>query len=149
MQQLHSIREEIRQGAKILTPTLSPTSRGQRDVHQEDPEPYQHHSSRETGGENPGLLSNSMARPGLGFAAEAAKCYPAEVQGAHGLDASANISSVVPIPVSAVSAGRIQPRDSGTNGSDILMDALLEEEVAHNAKLFFMRDKEKPSTSLE
>lgn len=40
------------------------------------------------------------------------------------------------IPVSAVSAGLTQLRESSSSGSDILLDALLEEEVAHKAQAF-------------
>jgi len=45
--------------------------------------------------------------------------------------------SIVVLPVSAESAGLLPKRKAGAKGSDIILEAILEADVAKNAKEFF------------
>ena len=50
-----------------------------------------------------------------------------------------------PLPVSAVTAGRVRLRtDAITQGSDIMADALAEEEIAQAAQKFMAMQKQQP-----
>lgn len=149
VQQLHNIREEIRQGTKILNPTRLTVSSGQKYVYQNGSEANPQNMPGDIPRDNNGRWNSTpLDEPGVGFAAQAIKQQQSrETEEAHRLGARMRIGKAVPIPISAVSAGMIEPRESGTYGSDILLDALLEEEVAQKANVFFAAGKENPDIS--
>lgn len=65
--------------------------------------------------------------------------HPIAQQPVTGLQAS---DSMQPLPVSAVALGRAPSRaDSTPTGADILLDALREQEVAHQAQQFLSTDQ--------
>lgn len=154
----------MRQGARILSPMNTISSSGNAHISEQGSTPHSIPTSSSGIGSLQGQNSSSVPweptshvtepsaqpKPLSHLASEFPLHDPfiAERLGSNMLpppEDSANRGTLGRIPVSAVSAGLTQLRESSASGSDILLDALLEEEVAHKAQAFLESDERKGS----
>lgn len=150
MQQLDAIRHEIR-SVSLINP--GPMTRKLMD---NLPEPTPNHSddssfkkSEEEHGPTDGVVKNYSLKPSgsLHLHSQAiayARLAESEAVKSGSLKSNADQENFnvetglfTVLPISAESTGMLPNRKEGAKGSDILLEAVLESEVAHNAKDFF------------